>query len=89
MALGAQREMIISLILKQAGRMLLAGTATGLIVAFFSSRLLASFLYGVKHHDLWTAVSVSGILLACGLTAAYLPARRASRVDPVETLRAS
>jgi predicted permease len=89
MALGAQREMIISLILKQAGRMLLAGTATGLIVAFFSSRLLASFLYGVKHHDLWTAVSVSGVLLACGLTAAYLPARRASRVDPVETLRAS
>jgi ABC-type lipoprotein release transport system permease subunit len=50
--------------------------------------LLGSFLYGVKPHDGWTMVAVSVLLISCGLGAAYLPARRAAGVDPIEALRA-
>jgi predicted permease len=86
-ALGAQRRNIIEMMLMQAGWLLLIGTAIGVGLAYFSSRILASFLYGVKPHDLGTMAVVTTLLLAAGLLAAYIPARRASRVDPMEALR--
>ena len=87
-ALGAQRGHVMWMVMRQAGWMLLAGSAAGLGLAYFASRLLGSFLYGVKPHDGWTMVAVSVLLISCGLGAAYLPARRAAGVDPIEALRA-
>jgi ABC-type antimicrobial peptide transport system permease subunit len=87
-ALGAQRAQVMRLILRQAAWMLLTGLAIGAALAYFGSRALRSFLYGVQSGDPWTLASVTLLLLACGLAAAWLPARRASRVDPMEALRA-
>jgi predicted lysophospholipase L1 biosynthesis ABC-type transport system permease subunit len=86
-ALGAQRHKIIEMLLGQAGRLLLAGAAMGIVLSYAAARLIASFLYGVKPHDVGTMLAVTALLLACGLAAAYVPARRASRVDPLEALR--
>lgn len=68
--------------------MLVAGAAIGLALAYFTSRFVGSFLYEVNPHDAWTLAAVSTLLLASGLAAAYLPARRAAAVDPMEALRA-
>jgi ABC-type antimicrobial peptide transport system permease subunit len=86
-ALGAQRRDIMGILLGQAGRMLLAGAAIGIALAYLFGRLLAGFLFGVQPHDLGTMFAVTVLLLACGLVAAYLPARTASRVDPMQALR--
>ena len=87
-ALGAPRGNLLWLVLRQAGVMLVFGVAAGSALAWASSRLLRGFLFGVRAHDGWT-LATSGILLfASGMLAAYLPARRASRVDPMEALRA-
>lgn len=87
-ALGAQRGDVIWLILRQAGVLVLAGVALGLALAFATSRFIRSYLYGVKAHDAWTLAAVALVLLIAGAAAAYLPARRAAHVDPVEALRA-
>jgi predicted permease len=86
-ALGAQRRDMMGILLGQAGRMLLAGAAIGIALAYLFGRLLAGFLFGVQPHDLGTMLAVTILLLACGLAAAYLPARIASRVDPMQALR--
>lgn len=87
LALGAQRSDIVELLLSQAGRMLLAGAAIGITLAYISTRLVAGFLYGVAPHDPGTMLGVTALLLAFGLLAAFVPARSASRVDPMEALR--
>jgi predicted permease len=87
-ALGAQRADVIWLILRQAGVLVLAGVALGLALAFATSRFIRSYLYGVKAHDAWTLAAVALVLLVAGAAAAYLPARRAAHVDPVDALRA-
>jgi predicted permease len=87
LALGAQRANIMTMLLLQAGRLLIAGLCVGAALATFSSRLLAGFVYGVNAHDAATSIAVAALLLACGLAAAYIPARRASRVDPMQALR--
>src|SRR6185437_1950813 len=87
-ALGAQRGDVIWLILRQAGVLVLIGVALGLALAFATSRFIRSYLYGVKAHDIWTLAAVALVLLVAGAAAAYLPARRAAHVDPVEALRA-
>jgi predicted permease len=86
-ALGASRSQVVWLVLRQAGRMLLAGAFTGLTLAWFSSRFLSSYLYGVRAHDAVTLVVVTLLLAIGGLTAAFLPATRAASIDPVEALR--
>ena len=86
-ALGAQRSNILWLILSQAAWMLSAGSAIGLCLAFLSSLLLHSFLYGVEAHDPWTMVSVTLLLFGGGMIAAYIPARRAAGVEPMIALR--
>jgi predicted permease len=88
MALGAQRETIVAMILKQATLMLVTGGLLGIALAWFTSRMLASFLFGVSPHDAWTIAAVSAVLVTCGLFAAYIPARRAAQVNPLEALRA-
>ena len=87
-ALGAQRSNVMGLVLRQAAWMLLAGLGTGLVLAYFGSLGLRTFLYGVKPEDPWTLAAVTLLLLVSGLAAAYWPARRAAMVDPMEALRA-
>ncbi|HEX6494510.1 MAG TPA: ABC transporter permease [Acidobacteriaceae bacterium] len=87
LALGAQRGRVMGMVLWQAGRMLLCGVGAGLMLAYISVRLLHTLLYGVTAHDPWTMVAVTLMLLTGGLAAAYLPARRAAGVDPMEALR--
>jgi len=87
LALGAQREDILSLVLRGAGALLLAGTAIGVGVSLAAARLLRGFLFGVKQNDVPTLVAASALLLVVGTFAAWLPARRASRLEPMEALR--
>jgi ABC-type antimicrobial peptide transport system permease subunit len=87
-ALGAQRGNLLWLVLRQAGTMLLAGVVVGLGLAWVSGRLVRGFLYGVKAHDAWTLAAAAVVLFLSGMLAAYLPARRAAQVNPMEALRA-
>jgi hypothetical protein len=87
-ALGAQRGDVIWLILRQAGMLIIAGVVLGLALAFASTRFIRSYLYGVSAHDGWTLAVVAAVLIASGAVAAWLPARRAALVNPVEALRA-
>jgi putative ABC transport system permease protein len=87
MALGAQNVDILRLVLGQGLMLILTGVGAGLIGAYGITHLMASLLYGVTATDWLTFVSVSGVLVAVGLLASYLPARRATKVDPMIALR--
>jgi putative ABC transport system permease protein len=87
MALGARSGEVARMILGQGLRLVLGGLALGLLGAWAGSRFLAALLYGVEPRDPLTFLSVATVLLGVGSLAAWLPARRATRVDPAETLR--
>lgn len=87
MALGAQRNDVKRLVLGQGLRLALAGTAAGLLGAVGAGRLLSSLLIGVGALDPLILISVAAGLIGVALAACWLPARRASRVDPVVALR--
>lgn len=86
-ALGARRAHLLWLVMRQAGAMLLTGVAVGLALTLVSGRLVRNFRYGVSAHDGSTPAAAVALLLASGVMAAYLPARRAAAMDPVEALR--
>jgi predicted permease len=86
-ALGAPRNNVLWLVLRQAAAMLAVGVVVGVGLALDSGRLAQGFLYGVKPHDAWTLAGAAALLFVCGMLAAYLPARRAAGVDPMEALR--
>ncbi|MGO8815564.1 MAG: FtsX-like permease family protein [Terriglobia bacterium] len=85
-ALGARRGAVLGLVMKQGLRLTLAGTIVGIIGALALTRLLSSFLYGVSPTDPLTFLAVCALLIAVALSAAYLPARRAAKVDPMVAL---
>jgi len=87
MALGAQSADVLRMVLGQGLRLMLIGIGSGLVGAFGLTRLMSKMLYGVTAIDFSTFVSVSGVLMAVGILASYLPARRATKVDPVVALR--
>jgi predicted permease len=87
LALGAERRGILLLVLRQGMVLALAGLALGVMGAAVLTRLLKAFLYGVKPMDLATFAGSSLLLLAVELMASYLPARRATAVDPMVALR--
>jgi predicted permease len=86
-ALGAQRWNVLGMVLKQGMKMALIGTAIGIVLAFLLFRGLHSVLYGVASTDLVTLAAVSTLLLAIAFVASYIPALRATQVDPVVALR--
>ena len=86
-ALGAQRRQVIWLVIRQAGWILLVGSAIGLMASFFAGRMLANLLFVVKVSDVLTLTGASMLLMATGLGAAYIPARRAASVDAMQALR--
>ena len=87
MALGAPKPNIFASVLRQSLRLVLAGLALGLLASLAVTRLLATFLYGTGTADPLTLIAVCAVLLAVGLLAGYLPARRAAGVDPLIALR--
>ncbi len=88
MALGADRGSVARMILKEAGRMIAAGLAAGLVCSFGAALLLRNLLFGTPAWDAPTLALVALALGAAALTASYLPARSAASVNPVEALRA-
>lgn len=87
MAMGAQASKVLRLVVGQGMRLAGAGLVAGLIIAFAAMRLLGSLLFGVSAYDPLTFGSVALILAAAAATACYIPARRATRVDPIIALR--
>jgi predicted permease len=88
MALGAQLRDVRTMFLRQGLRLTAAGIAIGIALALVLTRVMSGFLFGVSPADPITYAAVSGVLAAIALVATYLPARRASRVDPMVALRA-
>jgi putative ABC transport system permease protein len=87
MALGAERRDVLSLILGQAFKLTAVGLGIGLVAAALASRVLRSFLFGVTAADPATYATTILLLAAAGILAGYIPAWRASRIDPLEALR--
>jgi ABC-type antimicrobial peptide transport system permease subunit len=87
LAIGAQSSAITRMIVVHALRLTTAGIAIGIALSLFATRFVQSLIFGISPVDPITFVSVPLLLAAVSLAAAYFPARRASRIDPVEALR--
>jgi ABC-type antimicrobial peptide transport system permease subunit len=87
MALGARRPDILKMITTQGIRLALTGVITGIVCAFFLTRYLETLLFEIRPLDPITYFAVSAILVTVAFLACLLPARRATRIDPIIALR--
>jgi ABC-type antimicrobial peptide transport system permease subunit len=87
MALGAQGGDVLEMVLRQGTKLALVGVVIGIGAAFSLTRLMTNLLFGVTAHDPLTLVAVVALLLLVALLACYIPARRATLVDPIVALR--
>jgi len=87
MALGATASAVRRMVVSQGARVVVAGVVIGIAVAFASTRLLGTLLFGVKPVDPIVFAAMSVMMIAIGVFASYMPARRASSVNPIESLR--
>jgi len=86
-ALGAQRSRVLAMVIGQGAKLTLAGVALGLVGTFALTRLMSRLVFGVSPTDPLTFSAVAGLLTAVALLACYIPARRATQVDPMTALR--
>jgi putative ABC transport system permease protein len=86
-AMGAQRSQVLALVLKKGFFLCSLGVTIGIAASFMATPVLSTLLYGIGAHDTVTLVSVSLLLVGVGILAAYIPALRATRVDPIVALR--
>jgi ABC-type antimicrobial peptide transport system permease subunit len=87
MALGAQRRSVYQLIMKEAGWLVGAGIAAGLLCSIAAATLIRGLLFGVRTWDAATLAAVSAVLASAAMLASYIPARRAAQIDPMVALR--
>lgn len=87
MALGADRTDVATMILWEAGRVMLLGISLGVLGTFLGSSVLRSMLFGVSPTAPWPLLIASLLMIGSGIAAAYIPARRAAAIDPMQTLR--
>jgi ABC-type lipoprotein release transport system permease subunit len=87
MALGASQRNVLSLVVRQGMALALSGVMIGLAAAFLLTRLIRSLLFGVEATDPITFAAISLLLLLIALLASYIPAQRATRIDPMVSLR--
>ena len=87
-ALGARRADVLQMTVKQGLKLVVAGMMLGLLAAFLLTRVMASLLFGIRATDPITFIGISLVLLAVALLASYVPALRATKVDPIIALRA-
>jgi putative ABC transport system permease protein len=87
MALGAQSYNVLALVLRQGMKLVLFGIVIGVPASLAAAQLLKSMMFGLSAADALTVGVVTALLTGVTLVACYLPARRATRVDPLETLR--
>ena len=87
LALGAQRENILGMVLRQGLGLAISGAVVGLVAALIASHLMAGLLYGVRPTDPLTFIGVTLLLTVVALAACYIPARRAMRINPLIALR--
>jgi len=87
MALGAQRGQVVSMVVREAGRLLAIGIAAGTALSLVAGRSAGALLFGLKFYDPFTLVASSALLTTIAVLASLVPARRASKVDPMVALR--
>ena len=87
MALGAGRREVLRMVIGEGAKMALLGVAIGLATAYGLTRLIAAMLFGVSAHDPLTFAGVAVLLTLVALVASYIPAWRATKVDPMSALR--
>jgi ABC-type antimicrobial peptide transport system permease subunit len=87
LALGASPESVRTLVVREGMRLVAVGLAIGAVAALLLGRFVSHLLFGIEPRDLFTLVAAIGVLAAVGFLATYLPALRATRVDPMIALR--
>ena len=87
MALGAERRSVLRLVLGQGSKLLVIGAVLGIGIAFILSRLTANLVFGVEPTDPVAFIGIPLVLMAIALAANFIPAVRATRIDPMQTLR--
>jgi putative ABC transport system permease protein len=87
LALGAARREVVTMVVRQALLLAASGLAAGLVLALGATRLIRGLLFGTEPTDAATYAAVAAALLCVALAASYVPARRASRIDPIRALR--
>jgi ABC-type antimicrobial peptide transport system permease subunit len=87
MALGARADQVRAMVVVQGARVIGVGVIVGVVASLVSTKVLGNLLYGVAPLDWVTFLAMSGSMVVIGLLASYLPARRASKVDPIVSLR--
>jgi len=87
MALGAEKRDVLSLVIRMGATLVGAGIVLGIIASLAVARIIATQLWGISAYDPITLISVATLLLVTGIAACWIPARRASHVDPLVALR--